>query len=452
MSADLSADPRDEFGAERIAAFYAQAPAASRVNLLLGGVATTVMWGHAPTAQLLAWIVAVITINGLRLATWAAWSRDTHRDARWRTWARRCVLAMLASGTAWGFGAAAMVTLDSPLLMAFWVIMIAGIAAGVVAANAFYLPALWAYLFPLLLPVALRVALGGGFEHLAIFVGLSLFIVFCVQQGRHQAELVLESFRMRSENRSLMAQLREESRAANLARDEAEAAASAKARFFSAASHDLRQPLQAISMYAAGLNHAPIAESELRLVRGISESAGTLTSLFDELLEIARLDNRAIAYRPARVPLQRVFDKLESLFAPLAQSGATRLHIRPTRHAVLADELLLTRLLGNLVSNGLKYAAGGTVAVLPRQRGERLAIEVRDNGPGIRLDQQQLIFEEFYQASNAARDSRLGFGLGLPSAARIAVIMGGKLLLRSAPARGSVFWIDLPLAAPSRQG
>ena len=435
----------EEFGAERIAAFFEQAPRASRVNISLGAIAAAVMWHGLPSKLVLGWVFLVLASNALRLGLWQRRRFDAERDLRWKTWAHRCMLAMLGSGLVWGCGAALMVSPESPLLMAFWLILVTGIGAGVVAANAFYLPALWAYLFSLLLPVTLRIAIEGNFEHLAIALGLLLYLGFCVQQGLHQSQLVLESFRMRSENLKLVAQLQEETRVALEARQSAETSAQAKSRFFAAASHDLRQPLQAMSLYAAGLSHSPLPDHEMRLVDGIAESATTLTQLFDELIEIARLDAKSITVDARRIPLQRVLDRLEVLFAPVAIDSGTLLRLRPSREIVVVDELLLTRLLGNLVSNALKYARGGRVMVLARRRSHDLVVEVRDNGPGIGLEQQALIFEEFYQAANPERDSRLGFGLGLPTAVRLGNLIGARVGVRSQVGRGSVFWVRLPL-------
>lgn len=440
----MSQPVADEFGAERIAAFFEQAPGASRVNLSLAAIAAAVMWHGLPANLVLTWALLVMASNAFRLALWHRRRADAARDQRWRIWAHRCMLAMLVSGLVWGCGAAVMISPESPLLMAFWLILVTGIAAGVVAANAFYLPALWAYLFPLLLPVILRTAIEGDFEHLAIALGLLLYLGFCVQQGLHQSRLVLETFRMRSENRTLVTQLQEETRIALEARNSAENSAQAKSRFFAAASHDLRQPLQAVSLYAAGLSHAPLSDNEMRLVDGIAESSATLTQLFDELIEIARLDAKSITVDARRIPVQKVLDRLEMLFAPVAIDGDTLLRIRPSREHITVDELLLTRLLGNLVSNALKYARGGRVLVLLRHRGGDLMAEVRDNGPGIGLEQQALIFEEFYQAANPERDSRLGFGLGLPTAVRLAGLIGARVGVRSHVGRGSVFWVRLP--------
>ena len=211
----------------------------------------------------------------------------------------------------------------------------------------------------------------------------------------------------------------------------------------------MRQPLQAIALFSGGLKHARLPPDESRLVDKIDEGVSTLNELFDELLEISRLDAGAMIPRPRWVSLQAVFDRLELLFAPIATDNGTRLYIHPSALSIFVDELLLTRILGNFVSNAVKYARGGSVAVVARrQRDGHLRIEVRDNGPGIDGAEQALVFEEFYQADNPDHDRKRGFGLGLATAKRIAQLIDAAIGLRSMPGRGSVFWIRLGASTP----
>ncbi|MBI4985329.1 MAG: ATP-binding protein [Rhodocyclales bacterium] len=142
-----------------------------------------------------------------------------------------------------------------------------------------------------------------------------------------------------------------------------------------------------------------------------------------------------------------MLDRLELIHAPVAIDSGTRLYVAPSRATIFADELLLSRIVGNFISNGLKYARGGTVAVVARRRRDHIVIEVRDNGPGIPLAEQQHIFEEFYQLDNPTRDSQRGFGLGLATARRIAGLIGAQIGLRSQTGRGSVFSVALPREA-----
>jgi signal transduction histidine kinase/CheY-like chemotaxis protein len=423
----------------RIDAFYAQAPGASRTNLALAAVAAVVMWDRVPRPVLWGWLAAVALLHGVRLGAWAARRRDPARAANWRRWARRCTLAMLASGLVWGVGALAMFTPAQPLVQAFWLILVAGIGAGVIGANAFHPPAQWAYLVPLLAPVTVRHALEGGAEHGAIAVGMSLYLAFCLVQGRHQARLMRETLATRFENVALVDELRREKAAADAARRAAEESAAARSRFFAAASHDLRQPLHALSLTTGALRAAPLDAERARMAANLAASVEALEALFDELLDISRLDAGAVEPRPAHFPVQRLLDAIGTTFAPVARASGTRLELVPCVAVAYGDEVLLGRIAANFVANALKYAAGGRVAVLVRRRGTGLALQVRDDGPGIPQAERERVFEEFYQLGNPARDRRRGFGLGLATARRIAALAGARLALRSRPGAGSTF-------------
>ena len=230
------------------------------------------------------------------------------------------------------------------------------------------------------------------------------------------------------------------------ARDEAEQASIAKSRFFAAASHDLRQPLHSLGLFSAALDEHLTSPAAREKVRGIRDSIAALESLFDALLDLSRLDAGVVAAQPRNVELQGLFDRLAREFHAEAVERDLRLRFVPTRAVVRTDPLLIERILTNLVANALRYTRRGGVAVGVRRRGGRAAITVCDSGVGIEPDKQQLVFEEFYQASNPGRDRRRGLGLGLAIVRRLAQLLEHPLALRSVPGRGTCFSIEAPFA------
>ncbi|MET0542642.1 MAG: hybrid sensor histidine kinase/response regulator [Variovorax sp.] len=226
---------------------------------------------------------------------------------------------------------------------------------------------------------------------------------------------------------------------------EAEQAALSRARFLAAASHDLRQPLHAMGLFIDGL--LPTANAAQRpAVQRLQESTEFMGVLLDDLLEISRLDAQVLTPTVATVPLALLFDQLAAQNAAQAGEAAVRLVWRARGLAVRSDPALLQRVLGNLVANAIRHTPGGTVLVAARRRGERVTIEVRDNGVGIAPIHQARIFEEFYQVANTERDRRQGFGLGLAICSRIAALLGTRITLRSALQSGSNFALALPQA------
>ncbi len=235
-------------------------------------------------------------------------------------------------------------------------------------------------------------------------------------------------------------------------KEEAEFANLAKSRFLAAASHDLRQPLHALSLFSADLQRQ-VRHSEspelVRLAEQIGSAAGVLGELLDSLLDISRLDVAGVNPDIRPFPIQQTFDRLEASFRRAAQNKTIALRLRPSRLWVSSDPVLIERLLANLVSNAIRYTPqGGKVLVSARSRQESVLIEVRDNGIGIAPEHQDAIFAEFYQVGNAARESGRGLGLGLSIVDRLARALALPLHLHSEINRGTNFSITLPRIAP----
>ena len=230
-------------------------------------------------------------------------------------------------------------------------------------------------------------------------------------------------------------------------RAEAEAANLGKTRFIAAASHDLLQPLHAARLFTAALIDR---DPNNDLGSKIDASLGAVESLLDALLDISKLD--AGAFKPDKRPfaLQALFDSLGTAFAPVAARRDVDLVLVPTHAFVDTDPAFLRRILQNLLSNALRY--GGVegrphrVLLGCRREGGSLRIEVKDNGPGIPADKQQIIFEEFVrlQPEEDRPRAERGLGLGLAIVDRIARMLDLPVRLASAPGMGSTFSVLVP--------
>lgn len=236
-------------------------------------------------------------------------------------------------------------------------------------------------------------------------------------------------------------------------RDAAERASTAKSRFLAAASHDLRQPLHALSLFAADLQRqvqSGMPRDLPRLSEQISLSTSQLGELLNSLLDLSRLDVAGIKPETRHFALQSSFNRLAESFQRTADDHQTILRFRPTRYWVETDQVMLEQMLANLISNALRYTpAGGRVLIAARRRGERIQIEVRDNGIGIAAEHQAAIFAEFYQVGNAAREQNLGLGLGLSIVDRLARALGIAVALRSRVGEGTVFSLGAPIGQPA---
>jgi PAS domain S-box-containing protein len=231
------------------------------------------------------------------------------------------------------------------------------------------------------------------------------------------------------------------------AKEEAERANAAKSRFLAAANHDLRQPLQAMSLLIGALSYAQIDDQARGIAADMRETLAVMEGLLNALLDISKLD-AGIVIPQERDFLASVFlHQLRNQFKALATEQGVRIRLFSRNDTLHTDPELLERVLHNLVSNAIRHTKRGGILIGCRRRSGRLRIEVWDSGEGIAGDHLGHIFEEFYQLGNPARNVRQGLGLGLAIAKRIAALLGLRLGVRSTVGKGSVFFVDVPLAA-----
>ncbi|MDB5923524.1 MAG: ATPase [Betaproteobacteria bacterium] len=221
----------------------------------------------------------------------------------------------------------------------------------------------------------------------------------------------------------------------------------AKSRFLAAASHDLRQPVHALGLFVAQLQEARDPITRERIIKKVEASTAAVSQLLEALLDVSKLDQGTVQPQIGDVALQPLLDRLEHGFSLAAQAKDLRFRLRPTTLWARTDPVLLERILLNFVANAVRYTQEGGIVVAVRRRGTRARIEVRDTGIGIAPEEQQHIFEEFYQAAGAPDGSSKGFGLGLAIVQRLARLLDVTVTLRSSPGGGSVFAVEVPLAA-----
>lgn len=269
-----------------------------------------------------------------------------------------------------------------------------------------------------------------------------------LQQGLNQMAERLESGRDELEQRIAVAtqELREK-------KEEAETATLAKSRFLSAASHDLRQPTHALGMFVARLAQLPHDTETGHLIENLEASVLAMQDLLDGLLDISRLDARAVQVQAHPFAVADIFEKLRAELTSAAAEKGLRLRIRPSNVWLMSDPTLLHRILLNLVSNAVRYTPKGSVLVACRVGGDgrHVRLEVWDSGIGIAPEHQQSIFMEFYQVGNTERDRDKGLGLGLNIVERTLRLLGHPLQLRSSPGRGTRFSMQVPRVAPGAE-
>jgi two-component system, sensor histidine kinase len=230
-----------------------------------------------------------------------------------------------------------------------------------------------------------------------------------------------------------------------VAREEADRANRAKSRFLATASHDLRQPLQAIRLINASMHKLTADSAELRdLVHHQELAIDSATRLLDALLDISRLESGAIDPQLAPVRLAAAFDDIVGEFAPAALAKNLCLNFEDTQTVISTDRVLLAQLLQNLIGNSIKYTEHGHVRISQVFEEDALVLKVEDTGVGISPDKLGRIFDEYYQVSPHGTQ-RVGVGLGLAIVREVARLLGYSVTVSSALGKGTCVSVRIPI-------
>jgi CheY-like chemotaxis protein len=261
--------------------------------------------------------------------------------------------------------------------------------------------------------------------------------------GRAGNRYMIDSIAMRYENVELLHDLTRQ-------KEELDKANAAKTHFLAAASHDLRQPMQAVVLLVESLQDRVADPHTRRIVRSIRSSVTSMAALLNAILDVSRFDAGTVRPERSHFRVDEVLERLRGTYSQQAAQKGLALAVMRSSAVVETDPILLFRILANITNNALRYTERGRVVIGCRRRGTALAIEVWDTGPGIREDELKDIFREFHQLGNAHREREQGLGLGLAIVERTARLLEHAVEVRSRVAHGSMFSVLVPLGDPLR--
>ena len=377
---------------------------------------------------------AIVVINGLFL-------KRRPPDAALERWAQ--AKAALAALGAFGWSLAPMLLhVDGRPLTAIvppWTIIM--FCCGAVWAGAFYAPALFAMILCSALPAAVWLLEEGRLERAAGFC-LLIAVPYFMYLGR------AASLRYRAAvNDKLEIQLLMQKQDAYTRRIEQLSAE--RARFFSAASHDLRQPLHAMGLYLSVLRDSPRGAERGEIIESLSQCASSLDTQFNAILGVNETEKLIEQAKPRAVPLQGVFARLAAQVRPKASASGLEFRVVRTSAWALVAPDILERVLSNLLSNAVRYTKKGGVLLGARRGSGVIHILVVDTGVGIAGEHRDAVFEDFFQIDNPSRNREHGFGLGLGIVQRLCAGMHWPVTMHSRVGHGTTFAITVPLAAPA---
>ena len=401
------------------------------------------LYGHASTPALLAWFVINSIFSSLRLWLLRAYSKSdkanhiAQRGVFFQAYARLAPF----NGFIWGVSVFLFNGIPAPNIAIFCLIIVLIFGMFSVSNLSSHLRLMtrfiWAYFAGLLSAILLHIAIEQKFTpdtvQLWYLAMVAIFVYVQFRVGIRMNSTYIEGLKLQFRNRKLISSLTEQ-------RETAFAAVATKNRMLASAAHDMRQPVLALDLYAGWLMNDPSASAEIAPKIAVSTKA--VVNLFDSMFDMSRLTEGQISTNLEPVDLNELFSALYTQYQPIAASKKLHLRTHPLRGTVFTDYILLERILGNLLTNSIKYTKTGGVLLACRNSSQGVKIEVWDTGVGISPDQQSLVFKEFYKSPSNAGTSD-GFGLGLAIVTQLADLIGAELTLRSRRGLGTVVSVQL---------
>lgn len=414
----------------------------SRQQLIVGFVLALVLWvSHWYTTggtQAFGWALLVHSAQGIQWGVARAFGRRGRAALVESTvWLHRYQTTLFLSALAWGMSALIVLPDEQNLMVttawALALLGMAGIGAQVVSAV---LSAIYLWLVPLLLPLVLLMLQRGGPVEITVAVlvlGFGAMIgFFAVSMHR----LLKTALQTKLDNDALVRALRQQVVLVERADRE-------KSRFLASASHDLRQPMHALGLFAGALDKHLNGTALQPTVTNMMRAIDALEQSFSAMLDISKLDAGVIEPNLQSFPIRDLFRVLHMHCSGQAEELGLSLRFKPGGKIVTSDPQLLQRVLSNLIHNAIRYTQEGGVVVVVRERAGMISIEVWDTGIGIAAEELPRVFDEFYQVTNPGRDRSRGLGMGLAIVKRLVLLMGHSLDVRSTPGKGTVFRILL---------
>lgn len=374
--------------------------------------------------------------------------RDRDRVARVRLWIRRWTVLATCAGIIWGVAGAAFLVPVSGILQVVTVAVIVAVTFASWPVYSCWMPSLTFFTLLSLAPMTISVAVQYGVSQTIMALVLLVVTVFILYSGRRLNEMILSSILMDDENRRLVERLKREVSRTEAARRATQAESERRARFFAAANHDLRQPLQAMGIYLNILKRRATPQTA-PVIEQVSTTMSVISTLVEQVLEVTRMEFGRLEMHPEVISIPALLTEVDREFRPVAEEKGLRFRVRPINAAVRTDPVMLRRALKNLITNAIRYTEkpGGEIVVAARLLGgARVSIGVYDSGPGLTKNDIEKIFDTFYRGDAAKASSASGFGLGLSIVKGLCRQLGIELSVGSRLGRGSVFRLVLDLS------
>ena len=426
---------------EQIRLLYQQLPGIIFIPTIGAIFLSAFHWGYIPDENIYAWFLIIFITNSLASSIlYFTYKKYKHSNIKLTTWRNWYNSLGLINGLAWGMSAYFLYSTENLILQLVLILYLFSASSIIALTMTAYKMTFYALTVPMLGLIGVKLAGENDILHMLLTLTTIIYMIALYIFHHFVNRSFIDSIQLWIEKNELAKEL-------ELRTAEAEKENQAKSRFLAAAGHDLRQPLITQDLLLDSLKSQIGDKNYDDIFIKLKSNINSLHALFNELVEVSRLETSNVIPNIQRVSLSQLLERIKENFIPIANKKNISLNVIINPVHLMSDASLLEKILTNLTSNAIKYTAYGEVNIYSKIDGKQLKIIIQDTGIGIAESEQKSIFYEFYRTQKACITND-GFGLGLTIVKKLSKLLKHELNLESSEDSGTTFTITAPLYPP----
>jgi len=424
---------------KQVELLYTQIPLVVSAVLVISSALAALFYSEQNYLYTVLWLASIYIFSIIRFYFYFKWAKGDSSISV-EKWAQMGVSFSLVSGFQWAATTLIFFNSNSVIDVSILTLVLLAMISAAVGSLSVIPAAFAGYTAPITIFLFITLLKSGNPDYHIFAYMLVVYItassIFC----RNTYKSNMYGIRLSIENITLIENLQTE-------KEKAESANIAKSKFLASASHDLRQPLQSMTLFTEALKENLKVPENINLADRITKSHDALRDLLNALLDISKLDAEGIEIQNISFDITQITNELYADFQPLVSQKHQQMAISKSSHIVFSDPIITKRMLQNLIANAVYHSPEDSMIIIETKiQDKSLLINIKDDGPGISIEEQQHIFDEFYQLKNPERDRKKGLGLGLAIVKRLSILLGSDIKLESSAGTGCNFSFKLPLA------